>query len=171
MYLYHLKPEIIVGDRLVPRNSLRSREPELYRKYTEKYANRPHVLDIYIAPLHCRWGDVVFLTPVHPGRIIRALRACGYKKRLRASYFEIDPCTIDRRKAVIWLGQPYGRSDNAYIPYHPSALVGLESVPRETRLYYRRRRRQYLRPLLWHGVAHVLYKGEIDISSAHQITL
>lgn len=164
-------PDKLAGDTLYPLNTLRGLHPELYTEQRLKYSNRPHVPESYIEPLDCAWGDVVFLTPVHPRNVFQTLREAGFEKPQRTGFFEIDADLLDQSLTTIWLGHAHERKTLSYLPYETSRLEDLQSVSDYTRGYYKVCKESHQRPLLWHGLPHVLHKGEIQISTSRRIYL
>jgi hypothetical protein len=164
-------PVKLAGDTLYPLNKLRGLYPELYTEQRAKYSNRPHVPESYIEPLDCAWGDVVFLTPVHPQDVFQAISEAGFQRPQRTGFFEIDAESLDPALTTIWLGHAQERKTESYLPYETNRLKSLQSVSDYTRAYYADCKESNVRPLLWHGLTHVLYKGEIHISTSRRIYL
>ena len=61
-YVYHMVPEELKGEYLIPLNELKSVYPNLYGEYIQKYKDHPHrekLLTRKIPKLECLWNDVV----------------------------------------------------------------------------------------------------------------
>jgi hypothetical protein len=168
IYLYHSTPKELAGKTLYPLNILKNKFPEVYAKEAAKYAGRERLMDLRIPYLNCKWGDVIFLSPVPPEDIKSALVKTGKKPGFKLSYYKINPSRVNPKDTVIYL---YSETNQAsqlnledFIPYSPDELKGLTILPQATKDYYKAAIGKGVKPLLYHGIPHILYKGALDIS-------
>lgn len=160
-YLYHMVPAIIYGEKLSPLNMLKERYPESYDELAKKYAGREQLLEKKIEPLHCLWNDVLFFSPVHPKEIISALQDGGFSPH-RQQWYEVDPFLLKPSQTIIFTFTP---TEEGYHPYKPSQIEQYASLPDITKEYFRSCFTKKDRPFLFNYVPHILFKGELDISS------
>ena len=68
-YVYHMVPEELKGEYLIPLNELKRAYPNLYDEYIQKYKDhtqREQLLTRKIPKLECLWNDVVhFCRSIH----------------------------------------------------------------------------------------------------------
>ena len=165
-YLYHV---VFGGDSLrdgmlYPLSEIATKHPDLYELYAAKYADRPQVPQQRIPHLNCLWGDVVFLTPVHPDRLCLVLAQCLEKSFPSFAYQEIPVADLDYSKLVIWPFRSREFDPAEVVLFTPELLGSLREVPESTREYLLEERSNDGRPLLFVHVPHVLYKGAINMS-------
>ena len=163
--LYHRVPEEVRGKRLVPLSRLGEQHPDLYARATRKYEGREHVPLLPVPVLGCRWMDVLHLTPVHPAQLREALEPLGLEYPRR--FYEVDPGQLDRTRTAIF-AQALDDLSDRFAPEHwhefDTDLVRRHSeLPQLTKEYYRAQVEAGRRPLLFPGVAHVLYRGSLDV--------
>ncbi len=60
------------------------------------------------------------------------------------------------------------REDN-FERYSPEVTEKYSQLPLETKKYYREKIQERKKPLLFHGVPHILYKGSLDVSKLKKI--
>jgi hypothetical protein len=68
-YIYHAVPEKMIGNNLIPLNSMQDIDDSLRNSYMSKYRGREDILERKIPILDCLWNDVVQLLPIHPQKI------------------------------------------------------------------------------------------------------
>ncbi|TDU90513.1 hypothetical protein EV138_4104 [Kribbella voronezhensis] len=166
LLLYKAAVRDLHGDQILPLSSIRDRYPELYQREAAKYADYPHVMDIPVHPLGCRWSDVLFFSPVHPTVIFDALAESGRIKS-GPSYWTLDADLLDPDKTCILLKRhdPHHRAQPAedYLPYTADAVAALATPPPEA--LARLRRLTPTEPLFpWRDIPHVLHRGPIPVS-------
>ncbi|WP_162802294.1 hypothetical protein [Ornithinimicrobium murale] len=166
--LYHRPASSVRGDSILPLTALRRAHPDLYDLHAAKYAAQPGVLGQVIEPLGCTWGDVVFLSPVHPAPLFAALARAG---RIVP---ESEPWVIPARRlnparTVIRLMRagttghhPDPHDSYDYLPFTTASLRAVNRVTVDAV-----QRLESLRPgdpwLPWVDVPHVLHRGEIPL--------
>jgi hypothetical protein len=73
-YVYHFKPQKMIGARLFPLNVLLKTHPKIGDEHAKKYINRESTLLQTIPPLNCLWNDAIHLFPINPQIIIDVWR-------------------------------------------------------------------------------------------------
>jgi hypothetical protein len=158
----------IRGDEILPLNQLRERYPDIYERELAKYAARPETLRNQVYPLSCCWGDVVFLSPVHPAPIFAALRESGRIGPVVIDYWTLDAELLDPARTCILLKrhdpQLRPQPPEDFIAYSPETVAAL-STPSE-RALQRLRTLNATEPLYpWADIPHVLHRGPIPLSA------
>lgn len=166
--LYHCLTTEVRGDALLPLKTLERVHPDLYRFNLRKYGDEVYVIDRAVDPLGCTWGDVVFLSPVHPAPLFAALRRAGRPMR-EVQPWTLDAALLDPERTVIRLmrrGASGHRADPAEPDdYLPFTTAGLRAVTRIT--VDAITRLENLGPddplLPWVDVPHILHRGPIPV--------
>lgn len=174
-YLYHRVVENIQGTTLYPLNQLKDIYPDIYEKHLEKYEGREHVLESRIPPpLDCLWNDVLHFTAVPPQILFNNLTEAGFnaEELVWKRWFKIPAELLDPKKTMVCLYRrdvrlvPEARD---FHPYDPSKIAEYRTVPRETKEYYKQQQVLGKRPLFFHRVPHVLFKGTIDTTRIEEV--
>ena len=167
--LYHLVPTGgFRGGTIYSLNMLKTTYPDLYFKEIQKYEGRMEVLNAPVPSLGCRWGDVIFLSPVDP----RLLRHEQYLVGIVPSRNEWGTCLEFSPEvlrpsclATVWMHESDDSEDSTqYRTYAPDLLPSIDFVPEATKKYYRDRARDGQRALLYPYVPHVLYRGCLNVN-------
>lgn len=173
-YLYHWVPDNLQGTTIYPLNTLKETHPEIYKEASSKYEGREELMDFKIPFLNCLWNDVIHMSAVPPLTIKEALFEAGRTKPLELEYFEIDPETLDPKNTIVYLYDHKNLSEyfgeKSFVAFDPNDLEKYSHLPDETKEYYKEMFSQHKKPLLYHRVPHILYKGSIDISNVKRIT-
>ncbi len=167
-YVYHRLPEKMDGDVVFPLNTMEKMFPDIFAKEVQKYHGREVLREREICTLGCLWNDVIHMTPVHPKEVRRHLRECGVRADFAGQFIKVDIDCLAQECLTLM----------AYEHFH-FTFCDVNSVPWErichipmcTRAYYQECAQKDVRPILFHGVAHVLYKGCIDIHEHNIITV
>jgi len=172
-YLYHRVPKNMSGTVLYPLNVLKQTHPEIYATHVKKYDDRQHLLTAEVLPLHCLWNDVLHFTAVSPHELKTNLAKAGVEID-PISWYKIPVSMIEGDKSIAFIY----RRDQSIIPnfkeYETFDLKRMNvyrQVPEETIEYYKQKKAEGMRPLLFHLVPHILYKGSIDINGFEIITI
>lgn len=167
-YIYHLVPKNMRGTVLYPLNQLKGIHPDVYASEVKKYEGREQVMSNNVAILNCAWNDMLHFSAVHPKEIARALGDLGVDRSFEC--YEIDANTLDSENTVVYLNSPREKGtkipESDFVPFNPTDVGRFASLPKETIEYYREVISKGKRPLLYHLIPHVLYKGPIDISGS-----
>jgi hypothetical protein len=166
-------PKIIVGKKLVPLKMLDD-FPEIQREYLLKYKGRRHILSQKVPPLNCLSSQVLNFTAVHPKKTDIALKEAGFTKGLlRRKWFKIDPRILDPDQTTVFLykeGIPPEDEKN-FTEFRIDDLRKYNAIGNKTRSYYREKFSQGVRPLLFHLIPHILYRGRLNISDLEVIEI
>lgn len=170
MMLYHRVPIDLRGDSLMPLNVLKQRDRELYEKCNEKYDGREVIKDIKVPYLDCLWNDVIFLSPVHPEKIVSAMREAGIEVYRKIKWFEICPQKngITAENTVIYdytSPFPLRAEMREFEPFNPRRLEKVCDIKSEVVEYYQFCRVEGTRPQMFHLVPHVLYQGILRLDN------
>ncbi len=158
-FLYHQVPSEMRGNILFPLNQLKEIHPDLYLKEVEKYIGREWILDERIPPLECFWNDVLFLSAIHPYTLVHQLRKVGLPIKPRWQFFVIDPVKLDPSLLTVFLYSGNGRD---YEEFQKENLSRYAIIPEKTKQYFRQEAARGQRPLLYHHIPHILYRGPIQ---------
>jgi len=168
-YLYHRVHPDMQGQTLYPLNRLKDKYPKVYETRKEKYLGREYLLNLKIETLECLWNDVLFLSPVHPKKIKKALIEAGRKKDFNEKYYQIDTNDLDIEKIAIYSYpkkvKNFSLSSKDFIDYSPEEIARHNFVPEATKQYYEESYNNGERPLPYVGIPHILYKDTIDVSN------
>ncbi len=174
-YLYHLVPEGMRGAVLYPLNQLKEVYPEAYEAQAKKYHGRESTMLQKIPRLDCLWNDALHLTAVHPQEVKDAMLAAGKESSWMKSYYQIDAASLVSENASVYLyvsaKTREGASESEFIAYAPEDVSTYARLPQGTKDYYKEVIVKGGKPLLFHLVPHILYKGEIDVKDAPIITV
>lgn len=166
-YLYHRVPDKIVGKEIIPLNKLKKISKGAYDKEVKKYEGREFLLKRIIPKLDCLWNDVIFLTAIHPTKVRKALRKIGFRKFTKSKYFKINPKLLNKEKTIIYLypNVPIKERDKPkyYIKFKIEDLKKYSNYKKDTLKYFKEKFKAKERPLLYHLVPHILYKGKLKI--------
>lgn len=169
-YLYHHKPGQkgfeMRGTTLYPLNALKRTYPDVYEKQAQKYTGRAHILQLRIPILDCFWNDVLHFTAVHPEDIQKALVDAGGSGIL-GEYYQIDPKSLGTKDTVVYLytRDTHDLPEEEIIPYNPDDVATFSVMPQATKEYYAESVGKGEKPLLYHLIPHILYKGSVDVTN------
>lgn len=161
------------GSILYPLNVLKKSYPEIYDQHVKKYEGREKLLTTEVPPLHCLWNDVLHFTAVAPDDLKNNLAKAGLQYA-PVPWFKVPVGMIQGDKSIAFT---YRRDQNVvpdfkeYETFDSKRMEIYRTVPMETIEYYRQKKAEQTRPLLFHLVPHVLYKGNIDTSDLEIITV
>lgn len=176
-FVYHRKVENLRGSVLYPLNQLKEVYPDLYEAHVQKYAGREHVLETRIPPpLDCLWNDVLHFTAVDPVTLYSNLARAGYNpgEFVHKEWFEVPVSLLEPEKTVACLYRrdvrliPEARD---FSPFNPGKMEEYAAVPEATIEYYKEQKALDRRPLFFHLVPHILFKGTIDTDGLRLIRL
>ena len=172
-YLYHRVPKNMSGTMLYPLNVLKQTHPDIYAEHIKKYTERPELLTAEVPPLHCLWNDVLHFTAVSPEELKTNLSKAGLTYE-PISWFKIPVTLIQGDKSIAFTY----RRDQSVIPnfkeyqkFDPNRMGTYRHVSEETIEYYKQKKVENTRALLFHLVPHVLYKGNVETKGLEVITI
>lgn len=174
-HLYHSKPKDLQGSVLYPLNVLREKYPEVYKKQASKYAGREHITQQQIPTLDCLWNDALHFSAVHPREIKEALIQAGRDPNFTMEYYQVDPTLLDPKNTTVYLYAHVDLEDKMsnenFAAYNPEELNHFSLMPQSTKDYYKEMVDKGERPLLYHRIPHILYKGNLDLANISVITV
>lgn len=179
-YIYHMVPKELMGNKLIPLNSLKKNNPNLYENYTKKYFNhpeRPKLLTRKIPKLNCLWNDVVHFLPLHPYHVYTAIKSLDIKIIEEQQFFKIPIETLKFNKNAIYLCSkekykgPSSDIDEVEIKVlNIEDYTELKEIPSDTIEYYRVEKEKGNQFGLFQYIPHLLSLGGIDIKDVEIIT-
>src|SRR3989344_3386852 len=171
-YLYHRVPKNMSGTILYPLNILKKIKPDIYAEQAKKYDGREQLLEVEILPLKCLWNDVLHFTAVSPTELKTNLAKAGIEID-PISFYKIPASMIEGEGSIAFI---YRRdvvlqpSFKEYEPFNPDRMSFYRQVPRKTIEYYKEKHTEGIRPLLFHLVPHILYKGNVETKGLEIVT-
>jgi hypothetical protein len=174
-FVYHLKPQKIIGDALVSLNALNEISTELYNAAIEKYVGREYIMQIRLPILNCLWNEVVHLSPIHPQKIYDILEPLIEGPRTKREWLEIPITSLSESSTItfscppVLIGSRLDISTAECKPFSTSEYVGVNNIPPWTIKYYKDELAVGRKPLLFNGLIHVLTMGKVELSKAETI--
>lgn len=160
-------PKDMRGKVLYPLNQLKTVYPDLYKSYVGKYSGREKLIDRVIPTLNCLWNDVLHFSAVPPEVVREALREAGAESK--SSFFQIDSTTLDWNRMVVYLysknrihGDLSVDSDE-WEAFDTKNIDCYNNLNQDTKEYYREKVLLGERPLLFHRVPHILFRGSMNV--------
>lgn len=176
-FLYHRVVSNFQGTILYPLNQLKEIYSEVYEEHVKKYEGREKVLEVRIpSPLDCLWNDALHFTAVPPTVLEKNLREAGFDtdELVWKRWFKVPAELLNPEVTIVCFYRRDVRvSPDArdFIPYDPDKIAEYGTVPPETIAYYKEKFSAKERPLFFHHVPHILFKGAIDTQSLEVLEL
>ena len=170
-FLYHRVPSEMIGTTLYPLNVLKEKYPNVYAEHVKKYEGREKLLTTEVPPLQCLWNDVLHFTAVEP-QILKSNLAKAGIELPSTTWFKVPVSLIQGDKSIAFT---YRRDADVipnfkeYEKFDPARMDIYRTVPKETIEYYKQKKAEDVRPLLFHLVPHILYKGFIDTAGLETV--
>ncbi len=170
--VYHMVPQNLTGATLYPLSGLRETMPEVYVEHVAKYKGREYLLERRFDLWDCLWNDVVQCAPVHPRKVVAALREAGFAVNRSQRWFVIPVERLSPPLAI------YHAIEHHTGPLPRDAVKEitaddyreLADVPPETKAWYAKLKRDGLNMRgIFHRCPHVLVRGSIDIGTCQII--
>jgi hypothetical protein len=177
LFAYHRIVENIRGTILYPLNRLEEIYPDAYAEHVKKYEGREHVLETRVPPpLDCLWNDVLHFTAVHPSILCKNLEDAGFDAQALVSrrWFKIPISLFGPADTMVCLYRRDVRlapDAREFLPYDPENFEEYRTVAPETIEYYKEQFKLNERPLFFHHVPHILFKGSIDTTGFEVVEL
>lgn len=169
-FVYHKVPREMIGNNLYALNSLKSVSPILYESAIKKYKNRIDILNKKVTPLNCLWSDVIHLSPIDPKIIKKAMIDSGIQINIQLPYYKISTLKLDPSLTTLYFPSLENRQEEFFATY-PSEQFSNFELPNETVSYYARCIDMGVEPLMYYGLPHIFYKGDIDINGVEVINI
>lgn len=160
-YLYHAVPSDLKDNKLYPLNTLKEKHPGLFSLESSKYKGREDVAQQAIPLLDCLWGDVIFMTAVHPQILMEAYKKAGGKINRSAQFFQIDVELLQKENIAVAIYSGEG-DEKIYESYDTDHIKEYSTIPDRTVEYFTKQLQQNNLPLYYAYIPHILYKGTID---------
>lgn len=157
----------MTGRLLYPLNTLKQIHPEIYHQEVKKYQGRERLLLERIPPLDCLWNDVLHLTAVEPRELKDKLAKAGLPLSSRA-WCKIPISRVMGKDSVAFT---YQQKIKTYEPFDPTRMNIYKNIPEEAVQYYRQMKSEGKKPLLFHLVPHILYRGSIDTTDLEMVRM
>ncbi|MES2216529.1 MAG: hypothetical protein V4481_04520 [Patescibacteria group bacterium] len=175
-YIYHRVVDNMQGKILYPLNVLKDKYPDQYAEHVKKYQGREQVLKIQIPILNCLWNDVLHFTAVPPETLFANLKSTGFEveKWLWKKWYKIPADLLESSNTIVCLYERDLRivpDATDFYSYDPNKIEEYRKVPQVTLDYYKEKFDAGERPLLFHHIPHILYKGAIDVTGVEIIDL
>lgn len=168
-YLYHLVPKNIRGNVLYPLNTLKEIYPDVYEQRLKNYAGRESIMLHRIPVLDCLWNDVLHFSAVDPKEVKQARIEAGGDPDFSMTCYQVDPELLGSENTIVYLYAHAKVTDKLshenFIAYNSAEVSKYSSMPQATKDYYKEIIGDGGRPLLFHRVPHILYKGVLDTTN------
>ncbi len=161
-------PKNMKRDILYPLNILKKKYPDIYDEQSSKYLGRENVMKQVIPTLNCLWNDALHFSAVPPKDVKDAIIEAGGDKNFKMICYQIDPNLLEPEKTTVFLNsEPVsgGMHEKFFLPYKPDEIGKYSILPQETKDYYKRSYDKDEKPLRFHKVIHILYKGSLNIKN------
>ncbi|BCC29266.1 group-specific protein [Bacillus cereus] len=174
-YVYHMVPEELKGEYLIPLNELKRAYPNLYDEYIQKYKDhtqREQLLTRKIPKLECLWNDVVHFLPIHPYQIYKELKGLGINISTNKLFYKIPITLLDSQQVAIykysklnWNGAGGELKDCEIEIINLHEYRELKQLNPCTKEYYRVEHQNSRRFGMFHLIPHVLVKGKVEVKN------
>lgn len=176
-YLYHMIPNPMEGTNLIPLNSM-DKDSELYKRHVKKYEGREDLMDAIIPKLDCKWNDVVQFSALDPQLIVNELREIQDDFKLnRCDYYKVSVDQILSNYQAVCYDRNTSRRKGTFdiieseVKELDKDYVELQSVPVETKKYWKKVKNEGGKYLWFPFITHILVKGIIDTKGFEICTL
>ena len=169
-FLYHGKPEDMIGTVLFPLNEMQVTLPEIYKLEKAKYADRESLMEEIIPILNCKWNDVLHLSPIDPKIVYQELINAGFSPSKDALFFKIPVDQINESLTVVYKYENGNKTPDQFLKFSKEIFQNLSELPTGTKAWYKECAASKKRPLLFHMVPHILTKSSIDITNCEVVS-
>lgn len=104
-FIYHLVPDKMIGEVLVPLAGLKELDPSLYADEIKKYSDHPHrkmLPQRILKKINCSQSEVLHFSPLHPRLMFEGLRSIFPAWNQPSRFFEIPIERIRGLPAVVF---------------------------------------------------------------------
>ncbi|KAF0124883.1 MAG: group-specific protein [Elusimicrobia bacterium] len=172
--VYHIRQPDFKGTRLYPLNRLKTVYPDVYARCVKKYEGREWLTRAVIEYFDCIWNDVLHFSLMHPSLIYRGLSETGFDHhKVSREWFKIPLLDVLSPDAALYRNEEEDDKDgkvrefprDEFEPVTSARVKELSGMPDRNLRYYRRSFEKKRPPVMWGYAPHLLYKGELDVSS------
>ena len=178
-YIYHGVPIEMIGDKLIPLNSLGKTYPHLYERYSKKYFNHPErakLLKRQVPKLNCLWNDVLHFLPLHPNHVYEAITRLGIKTKEELQFYKIPIQNLKHNKNAIYLyskekyrGPAEDINEDEINIIDVEDYTEMKGMPSATIEYYTIEKEKGNPFGLYPFIPHLLSLGEVEINGVEII--
>ena len=172
-YIYHLKPEPMLGNSLIPLNQM-DRDSDLYKEHVKKYEGRETLMKKTLPKLNCLWNDVVQFSAIDPQILLNELVKLQPNMKLkRFEYYKIHKNEILKNYNAVIYTADNSRVKGDRSPINENEVVifdgsyaELTEIPKKTKEVWSE---SILSPgaLLWFPfVPHIFINEQVSIEEA-----
>lgn len=171
-FMYHAVPKEMIGNELIPLNSMKDTMSQIRALNLMKYKGREEILKRRIPLLNCLWNDVLHFLPIHPQNVFELQKELGLISEVPPyRFFEINIETIDFNKTVVFFKTALGDKNTEVKWLQGVDLNSFKEIPKETLEYYKTFIGTGELPLNYQFIPHIFYQGALDVSKTPIITL
>ncbi|MFJ7667392.1 group-specific protein [Lysinibacillus sp. NPDC097195] len=178
-FIYHMVPQEMIGNMLIPLNSLKQAYPHLYEKYSMKYYNHPeraNLLKRQVPKLNCLWNDVLHFLPIHPYSIYETITSLGIEPKANLQFYKIPIQNLKFNYNAMYLySKENYRGPSEEINQDEIRIIDIDDYKEITELplatieYYRTEKEQGSDFGLFPFIPHLLSHGEVAIQGVEII--
>lgn len=177
MFVYHFRPQKLIGETLMPLNMLKDLNPQAYDIQAAKYKGREKLLTRKIPLLNCLWNDVLHFSPINPQLILDCFRENGLddSEREPLKVFKIPIEKLDEENTICFqsFNLDYGSFDpelEKYWHFKKSEYRELQSVE-DQQIKIWKQDRENNRKLFWYShTMHILSKTNLNTAELDELT-
>lgn len=165
--IYHAVPRCgVVGEYLVPLNALKNVAFDIYEDAQGKYVDRTELQNLYIDTLECFWGDVIFMTSIHPQILVDTFAHYGFT--IGGQYYQIPISMLDQSRLCLLHPKMKLPLREDFAQFHKDLLES--DISDRMRQYLEEKKGEQENPFLFAYSQHVLYRGMIKLSSVRVVS-
>jgi hypothetical protein len=158
-YIYHLMPKKMYGKILLPLSIMEEKYPKLYKEQIKIYDDRPSLLKKKIPLLDCTWQDILFFSTLNTKLIFTALELLGLLDKDVPDILQF-PISILEEDNFCY----YQEGKEPFTKITKTKYKEEQKLPLETIKYFINCVKKDEKPLIFSGIKHLLYKGQVDVS-------
>lgn len=179
-FIYHLVPEDMRGEELVPLAELRSLWPDLHQREIKKYDDHPQrkmLPQRILKKLNCPQAEVLHFSPIHPRLMFEGLKSVFPDWDHPSKFFEIPIERLRGLPSVMFDMNCTGRyifgedePEEMFDWVTPESYQILTEIPREALEFYRSWREQGRRgaPAMAR-IPHVMVRGRVNVQDCRTL--
>ncbi len=165
-YFYCIKPEKMVGAKLVPLSKLKDISSSDYLKNKSKYKNRKEIGKQEVKVLNCTWEDVIFFSTLNPFVIFTSLELLGLFDKQEISILKFPIDSLKDKEFCLYLED----KKEVFKKININSYKEEKFLPYETAKYFVECIKSEEDPLIFSGVPHLLLKDSLDVKLAEEIS-